>query len=107
MKIKISSLNTKSETQNEMQHVLQKYTSHTCHESAQNGAVVVCFHPCINDYNMWGENTKDNTWKCASKWNTQEIVVMFVVVTNLTILTFVDYILATNSLISCNEGVTF
>lgn len=88
-----------------MQHVLQKYTSHT-YKNAQNGTVVMCFHLFISDYNMWGENTKDNTWECASKWNTHEIVEMFVVVANLTILTFIDYILATNSLISCNEGVT-
>jgi hypothetical protein len=28
-----------------MQYVLQKYTLYTCHESAQNGPPIVCFHP--------------------------------------------------------------
>jgi hypothetical protein len=43
MKIKILSPNTKSETQNKMQHVLQKLTLHTCCESAQSG-LAMCFH---------------------------------------------------------------
>jgi hypothetical protein len=47
MKIKISSPNTKSESQNSMQYVLQEYILHTCHESAQSGPPLMCFHPII------------------------------------------------------------
>lgn len=63
---------------------------------------------CIGDYNLWDENTKDNIYlRCVNKWNTWGTLVMFVVVlANLTILTPIDYILATNSPISCNKGVT-
>jgi lipoate synthase len=43
MEIKILSPNTKSETQNKMQRVLQKHTLHTCCESAQSGPTM-CFH---------------------------------------------------------------
>ncbi len=50
MKIKISSPNTKSETQNLMQYVLQKYTSYTCHENAQSGPHVVWFHHSISKW---------------------------------------------------------
>jgi hypothetical protein len=28
-----------------MQYVLQKYILHTCHESAQSGPPIMCFHP--------------------------------------------------------------
>jgi hypothetical protein len=57
---------------------------------------------------MWDERTKENIYlRCVSKWSTWETLIMFiVVVANLTILTPIDYILATSSPISCNEGVT-
>jgi hypothetical protein len=30
-----------------MQHVLQKYALHTCHESTQSGPLIVWFHPIV------------------------------------------------------------
>jgi hypothetical protein len=30
-----------------MQYVLQKYTLYTCHENAQSGSSVMCFHPTL------------------------------------------------------------
>jgi len=32
-----------------MQHILQKYTLHTCCESAQSGPLIVFFHPFTNE----------------------------------------------------------
>jgi len=32
-----------------MQHILQKYTLHTCCESAQSGPLIVFFYPFTNE----------------------------------------------------------
>jgi hypothetical protein len=53
MKINISNPNTKSETKNYIQHVLQVYILCTCHEITQvvPPPFVVCFHPTMTTCN--------------------------------------------------------
>jgi hypothetical protein len=45
-----------------MQYILQEYTLHTCHESAQSGPFVMCFHLAPKLVTIQGDLTIE--WRC-------------------------------------------